>query len=310
MITTVSLSPAIDKRIEFDAFTVGGTNRVASIAIEGAGKAIDVALTGRALDMEMRCVGLLGADGGPITARLDALGVPHDFLSAPGSVRVNQKLYDRAARETTEINEPVPEAPAALLAAAEDAAVTAAARSEYLVLTGSLPTACPADWYARVIARVRAEAPACRCVLDAEGARFTAGLAARPWLVKPNLHELALAAGRQLSGLADILTAARGLIDQGATWAVVSMGGDGAMAVSAEEAYHADALPVPILTTTGAGDAMVAGLLHGHLADGTLETALRHGIASAAARCGYAGVRYADRAIFDEWLPRVVIRAA
>lgn len=307
MITAVSLSPAIDKRLEFASFTTGQTNRVLSTQVEGAGKAVDVVLAAHAIGMATQCIGLLAGSGEAVSMRLAGMGIAHDFLAAPGIVRVNLKLYDRQTGETTEVNEPVPEAPEALLRQAENAAVAAAGRSAYLVLTGSLPTGCPQDWYARVICRVHKEAPACRCVLDAEGERFLLGTKARPWLVKPNLYELSLAAGRKLSSREDILAAARQLLVDGPSLAIVSLGGEGAIAVSSEAAYFAPALSVPILTTTGAGDAMVAGLLHGHATGESLDGMLRHGVASATARCAYAGERYVDGALFAAYLPQVQV---
>lgn len=304
MITTVSLSPAIDKRLEFDGLRLGATNRVAHIHTEAAGKAVDVALSARALGMDVRCIGLLAGNGTALTNRLDALGVAHSFLPAPGDVRVNQKLYDRQTGDITEINEPVPEAPEALLQAAENAAVEAARTSRYLVLTGSLPQKCPADWYARIIRRVHDEAPDCLCVLDAEGERFTLGVADKPWLVKPNLYELELAVGRSLTTRESVCEAAQTLRHMGPAVVVVSMGAEGALAVSAEEAIFVPALSISVKTTTGAGDAMVAGLLHGFTHEASVRNALRHGTASAAARCAYGGEKYLDAAIFAETLPK------
>ena len=307
MITTVSLSPAIDKRMEFTALRLAGTNRVLKMHVEGAGKAVDVALSASALGLDARCIGLLPQGGEAVSARLTACGVAHRFLPAPGVIRTNQKLYDRQTGETTEINEAAPAATPALLAEAERAAVEAAMDSAFLVLTGSLPQDCPEDWYARVIERVRRDAPACRCTLDAEGRRLLFGTAAGAWLIKPNLHELELAVGRSLADRADILKAARSLLAQGPETVVVSMGAQGALAVSAGAAYYAPAVSVSVRTTTGAGDAMVAGLLYGFLQGPGLDHALRCGVAAAAARCAYGGERYVDGAMFAEFCSRAEV---
>lgn len=304
MITTISLSPAIDKRLEFDTFALGGTNRVAAVQAEGAGKAVNVALGARTLGMDAVCAGILPFGGEPVTQRLACGGVRHDFLPAPGNVRINQKLFDRSTGVLTEANESCPPAPEELLVRAQEQAAAYAAQSEFLVLTGSLPSGCPKDYYARVLRRAHEEAPACRCVLDAEGERFALGVHERPWLVKPNRHELELFAGRPLPDNQQLLAAARALLALGVGVAVVSMGAQGALAARAQEAVFVPSLPLTVRTTVGAGDAMVAGLLYGFSQRDDLAWALRCGTASAAARCVCEGEGYLCARTFESMLEK------
>ncbi len=308
MITVVSMSPCIDRRLEFDGFHLSETNRVKAMREEGAGKGVDVALAVRALGLPVCCIGLLAGAGEAVSSRLSRNGVPYEFLDAPGVVRTNYKLFDRENSMTTEANEPSPEAPEALLAEMADRAVTAAKDSEYLVLTGSLPVGCPPGWYADVLRRIHAEAPGCRCVLDADGERLALGIAARPWLIKPNRDELEQAAGKELSGLPSYVGAARALCKKGAEVVVVSLGGDGALIVSGTEAAFVQAIPVTVRTTTGAGDAMVAGLLWGFSSGEGPSGALRHGTAAAAARCAFGGDAYLEKAFALECLHKSVAK--
>lgn len=297
MVTVVSMSPAIDRRLEYERFVTGGTNRVVSSHSEGAGKGIDVALAARALGLDVRCIGLLAGGGAPITERLERNGVPYDFLAAPGAVRTNLKLCDRATGEITESNEASPGAPEALLAEAADRAVEAAKESRFLVLTGSLPAGCPDGFYAELVERVKKEAPGCRTVLDADGERLLLGIKAGPWLIKPNRDELERAAGRPLRGLTEVVEAARALC-AGVQVVVVSLGADGAVALAGEDTYAAPSVRVEVRTTTGAGDAMVGGLLSGFLSGETVSGALRYGVAAAASRCAYGGDAFLDAALY------------
>ena len=289
MITVLSMSPAIDKRIELDNLHPGETNRALSCHTVGAGKGINVSLAAKALGMSVRCIGLLADKGAAITDLLQRNNVPYHFLPAPGTVRTNLKLYDRARDRTTEINEFSPPASPSLLQAALDMAVAAARESDYLVLTGSLPADCPSAFYRDVIHRVHAEASHCRCVLDADGERLFEGLSAHPWLVKPNLSELTQLAAAPLPTENDILSAAKSLLMPRANMAVVSLGGQGALTLAADQVHFAKALPVVTRTTTGAGDAMVAGLLHGLSQALALPAVLRSGIAAATAHCVHDG---------------------
>ncbi len=301
MITVLSMSPCIDHRIEFETFRLGETNRIAAQTWEGAGKGIDVVLGLKALGVPTRCIGLLADQGGLITDRLTRQGITFDFLPAPGTVRTNRKLRDRSSSIVTEINETSPEAPKALLAAAMEQAVTAAKESDFLVLNGSLPTACPPGWYANVIRRIHEEAPSCRCVLDADGERLTLGIQARPFLIKPNLSELSQVAGRPIKTLEEIEAAARVMRGKGAEIVVVSMGKDGAFAADGATSVHVPSIPIATKTTTGAGDAMVSGLLAAFSAGEGLEAALRMGTATAAARCQSPSDAFIDKNVVDSF---------
>lgn len=62
--------------------------------------------------------------------------------------------------------------------------------------------------------------------------------------------------------LSDPVGFLRSRIASGATFAVCTLGADGAVAVDADgETYRVDALPVDVVDTNGAGDAFFAGVL-------------------------------------------------
>lgn len=312
MITVVSMSPAIDKRLEFESIALWRTNRVLACHTEGAGKAIAVALAATALGSRAQCVGILPGMERTILERLDRNNVRHDFLCAPGSVRTNIKLYDRSQKRITEINEPCPPVTADVLVRAAERVVEYAKSSDFLVLTGSLPEGCPSDWYADMIRRVRMVAPRCRCVLDADGDRLRIGIQARPWLIKPNVEELEQICGCALDAQGTIckervLAAVRSLLQDGAEVVIASLGAEGAVAVSQKEAYFAPSIPIEAVTTTSAGDAMVAGLLHGFERSHSLRDALQHGMAAATSRCLYGGDACIDPALTQKLLPEIVI---
>lgn len=282
MLTTVlCFNPSIDRTVEVADFAPGGTNRILAERSEGAGKGVNVAVAARRLGMETACVGLLPRRGGdPVRNRLANEGVQVCFVTTPGTTRVNLKIRDKSRRIITELNEPGVAIGAERLAKARAEAIRWASVSAYLVLTGSLPPGCPPDFYAELMGEVPLT---CRCVLDASGDVLAGALRAKPFLVKPNLQELERARGRALDTSEDIRDAALWLIEAGAQHAAVSLAGEGALLTDGKRVLFASAAPVPVRSSAGAGDAMVAGLIAGFRESGGLEHVLRRGVAAAAA---------------------------
>ncbi len=301
-ITGVALNPCIDKTVEIDAFTYGGMNRIRFSRADGSGKGVNVALCARALGFEAACTGFLGEDNGLIETRLQNAGVDFRFARTKGAVRTNLKLFDRSTQRITEINESGVSPEKEQLRELEGLVEEYAHVSSVLVFTGSLPPGMPEDTYAHLM---EIASPYCDCVLDAEGEKLRLGLPLRPLLVKPNSYELEMLAGRPLGGLGEIRAAAEELLKAGARMVAVSMGSDGAMLVSGDEAWYAPCVPVTVRSTVGAGDSMVVGLLCGILQGAPLSETLRMGAAAGTAAVVTEGTELFDRKGFDEMLPRV-----
>ena len=298
MITAVSMNPSVDRTITVPKFTFGGMNRVSSSRDDAGGKAVNVAVAAARLGAKTRCVGLNWKENGRLlTERLEQAGVETDFLWLDGAVRVNIKLVDGESGLVTEINSSGAKLTEAQVREAEELILRSARESEALVCTGSLPPGCPDDYYARVIGR--AKAMGCLCALDAEGKKLAAGIDAKPFLVKPNQFELEGLAGRSLNGLGEIAAAAREIVSAGVEVAVVSMGAEGALAVTADEALFAPRLEIRAVNTVGAGDTMVAGMMTAFCSGADLGEALRTGTAAAAASCMTEGTQLLERETYE-----------
>lgn len=284
MITTVSLNPSIDRTIELEHFQAGGLNRVLKQTDVAAGKGTNVAIVTAALGAESECIGFMYREGGKLfEKRLREACVASEFVYCEGAVRVNLKLLDKSRGEITEINQSGAPIDVSQLEIMTETTARHAARADYLVLTGSLPTGCPSDYY-YTLAEI-AERENCRVILDADGDRLAHGLKAKPFLIKPNRYELELLTGRKLSSLDAILCAADELISAGVQNVAVSMGGEGALICNADRAYYARGMKVDIKSTVAAGDSMIAGLAVGFADGKTLSEAFRMGVAAATVRC-------------------------
>lgn len=152
-------------------------------------------------------------------------------------------------------------------------------RANLLVLSGSLPRGLSVDVYARIIRL--AHRAGVRVLLDCDGAPFKAAVSARPFLVKPNEHELALWRGRRLGSESQIVAAAHALSEQTRGWVLVSRGGKRSLLVNVAEDFQLFAAPrkVKPRNTVGAGDAMLAAVARQIQLGAAPEVWLRQGLA-------------------------------
>lgn len=305
MITTICLNPALDRTVTVDRLIPGEVNRIRAARTDVGGKAVNVARVCRRLGLDSQVIGCAGAEG---CARLrDAMqseGVGCYFHTVEGAVRVNTKVVPLDGSSVTELNEPGPTLTAEDLDVFFDMAIEHTRHSDFAVITGSLPPGCAADTYQRLMEAL-AHVP---CMLDVSGEALLRGVEARPLLIKPNHHELAATLGRSVTTLDDIRAAAGVFLDRGVTHVVVSLGGDGALYVGAEGCFYAPAIPVEVRSTVGAGDAMVGGLLYGHLRHGTMREGFRAGVAAGTASVMTEGTQLIVPGDFTGLLARVQIQ--
>ncbi len=306
MITSVSLNPSIDRVLTVESFMPGGLNRVVAKSDVAAGKGVNVALTVSGLGLDSECIGFMYQDGGPLfEKRLMMNSTPYDFIWCGGSVRMNIKVFDRSTGVITELNESGMNVDEASLSKMVDMVVGHAENSDYLILSGSVPPGCPQDFYKTLINAV--EGLGCRCVLDADGERLKYGLEARPFMIKPNRYELETMMGARLESIPALKKAALGFIDKGVEVVAVSLGAGGALITNGDETLFAPRMNIEVKGTVGAGDAMVAGLAAGFMAEHDLEQAFRMGVACASTRCVTEGYRTIDKTVYKAFMEMVKI---
>ena len=305
MIITVTLNPALDKTVEIPDFSLDAVNRITAMRTDPGGKGLNVSKVIAKLGGTSTVVGVLGGTTGRrIADAMDALGIACQFTFVEGETRTNLKVIDPARHTNTDLNEPGLTVDQETLDHMRDALVAAIRPGDIVVLSGSLPKGAPADTYGSWTAACRTAGA--RVFLDADGEPLAHGLAAKPYLAKPNNHELSRLTGRALETADDLLAAARTLIADGVERVVVSMGGDGALFVSANRAYRAEGPRVPVGSTVGAGDSMVAALAYAAEQGMADADTVRLAVATSAANVMCSGSQAAERSAVDELLPRVV----
>ena len=282
MIYTVTLNPAIDKTVVIEDLRPGCVNRVASLRTDAGGKGINVSKCLRALGEKSVAAMILAGDAGQkLEAMLQQLQIPVLAVWTEGQSRTNLKIMDPVKQENTDINEPGPQVSGELLEAFLLKLGEKILPGDVVILSGSLPAGVDKGLYGRWITYLR-QLGAC-VYLDADGEPMRQGLGAVPYMIKPNNDELAALQGKETLTMEEMIAEGKRLHGAGIAEVVISLGGDGALFVSHEGCYRADALRVPVKSTVGAGDSVVAAMAFGQTRNLCREDKIRLSVAMGAA---------------------------
>mgnify|MGYP002714144413 FL=1 len=296
-VLTVTLNPALDLTVQLPALRLGEVNRSDNLQVHAAGKGLNVAQVLADLGHQLTVTGFLGeANAQPFEQLFAARGFADEFVRVAGETRSNIKLAEADGR-ITDINGPGLEVGAAqrdeLLARLE----RMVPGHELVVVAGSLPRGVEVPWFVELLqqlARLGA-----RVALDTSGAALREGLALSPWLIKPNEEELAQARDLDPADAQALADEARRL-NARIEHVVMSQGAAGVSWFSPAAAWHAQPPKVRVVSTVGAGDSLLAGMLHGLLAGWPAERTLAHATAIAAQAVGQIGFGITDRAQLAE----------
>ena len=307
-ILTLTLNPALDLALRMGALRPGEVNRTLGTRLDAAGKGINVARVLARLGHAVTVSGLLGADNEPpFVQAFTACGLTDAFIRIPGETRINVKISEPDGR-VTDLNGAGPRVPPEALEALFERAEALLPGLDAVAISGSLPPGVPPATLAHLITRIQARGVP--VWLDTSGAALVEGLGARPTAAKPNDVELAEWAGEPLDTPAARLAAARRLNAQGIGEVLLSLGEDGVLWVSPEGALAATPPRVPVVSTVGAGDTLLAGTLHGVLSGWPRERTLRFATALAAECVRHVGVGEADAPDFEQLQHTTLVRDA
>jgi 1-phosphofructokinase len=300
MIVTLTAHPSLDRTITLPAaLRVGEVQGAESAREDAGGKGINVARAVAAAGEECTAVVPL-APGDPFESLLGDAALVESALHTclvpiRGRVRANLTITDPAG-VTTKLNLPGARLSPDEVASVVDATVAASAHAAWLVLAGSLPPGVADDFYVRVIRAVREAhgAAAPLIAVDTSGPALAAVVAqGAPDLIKPNDDELAELAGTRLEGTdpAAILAVARSLVPARVGAALVTLGAQGAVLVTADGAWTAGPPPIQVVSTVGAGDSSLAGYVLAAARHAGPEERLRHAIRYGAAAASLPGTQ-------------------
>ena len=280
MIFTVTFNPSLDYIVRVDEMRLGTINRTNYEQLLPGGKGINVSIVLGNLGHPSRALGFsAGVTGVALEKLLADTGVDADLVHVKaGFTRIKAKVK---AVEETEINGQGPRI------APEDvdalfSKLDVLGQDDTLVISGSVPNTLPSDMYEQVMERLAGRGV--RIVVDAERDLLTRVLPYRPFLVKPNNHELGDIFGVTLKTRGEVVPYARRMQEMGAQNVLVSMAGEGGVLVAADgQVYQSPAAKGTVVNSVGAGDSCVAGFLAGLMETGSYQTAFRMGLAAGSA---------------------------
>ena len=293
-VLTITLNPALDLTVRLGHLQPGEVNRSPMMLTHAAGKGLNVAQVLADLGHTLTVSGFLGEDN---QHAFDALfkrrGFVDAFIRVPGETRSNIKVAEDDGR-VTDLNGlgPLvsPQAQQELLETLE----RIAPGHDAVIVAGSLPQGVSPEWLHDLLLRLKALG--LKVILDTSGQALKHGLAAGPWLIKPNAEELSDALGCDISSLEAQIAAAGRLQAQGVEHVVISHGADGVNWFSRAPALQALPPRVSVASTVGAGDSLLAGMVHGLLSGHSPEQTLRTATAIAAMAVTQIGFGISDAA--------------
>ena len=278
MIYTITLNPALDYSLETSKFDLGKLNLSEKAYFLGGGKGINVSKVLKNFNVESTAIGFLGGfTGNFIKEELKEKNIKEDFVEVLGNTRVNIKIKTgevetELAGLSPEINENHVLALKEKLGNIQD--------GDILVLSGSVPKSLKTTIYKELVEGLDKDI---KVILDTRGEAFVETLKVKPFLVKPNHHELEEFCGKELHSIEEIVEGARTIQKLGVQNVIVSMGKDGSILLTEDSVYKGNVPKGTLKNSVGAGDSMVAGLVS-KLAQGeSLLEAYKFGIASGSA---------------------------
>ena len=309
MIYTVTLNPAIDKTVVIENFSAGMVNRVTSVREDAGGKGINVSKCLKKLGQDSVAAMILAGDTGRrLEKMLGVLEIPVLPVWAAGENRTNLKIIDSVKKKNTDINEPGPVVTQELLQNLRGALREQVNQGDILVLSGSLPAGVDRSLYEQWTAYFREKGV---CVyLDADGEPMRSGMKSLPYLIKPNNDELAALVEKPALSQEEMIAEGKRLLGTGIAEIVISLGGDGALFISADGCWKAEGLDVPVKSTVGAGDSVVAAMAFGQVRNLPREAKIKLAVAMGAASVMQSGTQPPEAQLVWELAQQVKIKKA
>ncbi|AYA76660.1 1-phosphofructokinase [Bacillus sp. Y1] len=278
MIYTVTLNPSLDYIVEVEELTLGDLNRTKNETKFPGGKGINVSRLLKRMGVPSKALGFVGGFTGLyIKNYLNNEDIETKFVEVLEDTRINVKLKSNSE---TEVNAKGPTITEVDFKKLQDQ-ISQLNSEDTLVLAGSIPSSMESSTYEKLVSICQQNQ--IKFVVDAEGELLKKVLPFKPFLIKPNHHELGELFNTSFTTAEEVVPYARKLVEMGAENVIVSLAGEGAVLVNREVAYLSNVPKGEVKSSVGAGDSMVAGFLAKYEETKEIEEAFRYSVASGSA---------------------------
>ena len=307
MIFTLTPNPSVDRTVQVEKLRFNEVLRTAKARLEWGGKGFNVSRALRIIGYESTALAWVGGGTGRmLESGLNDLGIQTDFNWVNEETRTNTLAREEGGEWYIRLNEPGPHIPKQAIQALMEKAATYAREGDIWVASGSLPQGVPDDFYAGLIHMLNNAGA--QVFFNANEVPLRLGMAAEPFLVRLNEEDAASLAGHPIRNSDDAKRAAITFLRMRVPHVCFPINEHTLLLASQKEIIISSAPRVTTHNLTGAGDALMAGLIHGFISHLPLLEVLRWGAATHATWLSYPNDQPVKREAISEMLPRVDVR--
>ena len=281
MIRVLGANPAMDRTHLIENLRGGEVNRVSSTRVFAGGKGLDVARTVRKLGVPVAAYGFLGGDIGVAVRRAcRTAGIEDKHTEIKGETRVCNIYVEPNTKRVTVVNEKGPTVSEQEQEQLINLMLADVQDGDFLVLSGSLPEGVPDSFYGRIIRELANKKV--YTIVDATGNVLKEAIAARPWMIKPNIYEFKQAFTSVKDG-SDLYTEIQSVLKDGISNVIVTLGDQGCLAANAVKTFYVRVPKVDVVSPIASGDTLVGGFVAKYVESHDFEEAVRFANACAVA---------------------------
>jgi 6-phosphofructokinase 2 len=307
-IVTLTINPAIDIFVNVDRVEPARKLRCSPPKRDPGGGGINVARVAHRLGADVTAIYPIGGQIGKLLQRLvEREDIASLVTPSHVETRENFTAYEEETGEQYRFVLPGSQLHRAEWEAVLDRLASLSERPKFVVASGSMPPGAPDDFFARVARH--AKALGAKVAIDTSGPALAAALAEGVTVIKPNLVELAQYVAAPLDRDHDRIAACRQLTADGrAEIVALTLGDQGSLLVTSERAWRALPLKIEAVSTVGAGDSFLGGLVAALAGGKPLEDAFRVAVAAASAAVRMPGTGLCQPEDVKRLLPEVQIK--
>jgi 1-phosphofructokinase len=278
MIYTLTINPSVDYKIKIDEFSLGQLNRFEEHLFVAGGKGINCSIVLKNLGIENKAVAFLGGfTGAYIKKELEKKDI--DLISIPIESETRMNVKVKTKTEETEINHQGPKIDTKDFDQLLDI-ISSIKHHDLLIIGGSSLDSIPNAYQKIGELSIKNQF---MLIMDTPGRYIKEYIKFNPLLIKPNLQELEEYFETKIKNIDEIIFYGKKMIGQGARNLIISLGSEGSLYLNKDKVYQALPIDGEILSTTGAGDSMVAGFTYQYGLDQNLPMAYKMAVAASAA---------------------------